>query len=268
MPSLLWGSVVLFGGVTLLLIAAAAWEWSRMNGQTQGFALIWAAVSFLIGAGFLTIEAHNFVRLPVLWMSLVALWVIVSSYLLKCGIASWQSVPQVIRLVLGQILIFAAWLALVELRNISLNMLLSALLLVWTADSCAYAVGRLWGQTLFRGRKLAISISPGKTWGGVLGGFGGVAVVGSFWIYFDQTHHAEPLSLYTLLWQHGLWVTAAGVSFLTTLAVVGDLIESLVKRSAGVKDSSHLLPGHGGVLDRIDALLPTLPAVMALACLL
>ena len=173
-------------------------------------------------------------------------------------------IPQSIRLILGVLLICTTWLAVSQLRQIGINLLLSTLLLVWTADICAYAAGRLLGGKLFGARKLAASISPGKTWEGVLGGFVGVLFVAYFWLWVDQTYASDSLSLYTLLQERFGWFMLLALVFLTMLAVVGDLIESLVKRSAGVKDSSGLLPGHGGVLDRVDALLPVLPIGMML----
>ena len=107
----------------------------------------------------------------------------------------------------------------------------------------------------------APAISPGKSWEGVWGGMVGVMLLCVLWLAFD----ASGQSLYSrLAAQHGLAVTLLAMIFLAALSVVGDLVESLVKRSAGAKDSSGLLPGHGGVLDRIDALLPVLPLAMML----
>jgi phosphatidate cytidylyltransferase len=95
----------------------------------------------------------------------------------------------------------------------------------------------------------------------------GVLVLGLAWVAADAAAQSRVASLYTLLAGRGWWLLLIGVVFLAAMSVVGDLVESLVKRSAGAKDSSNLLPGHGGVLDRIDALLPTLPIAMMLALL-
>jgi phosphatidate cytidylyltransferase len=144
--------------------------------------------------------------------------------------------------------------------------LMSVLTLVWVADSFAYFAGRTWGRK-FTANKLAPTISPGKSWEGVWGGVVGVFLLAGTWIWADSHWHSAVASLYTRLQSQNLVLMAIALLFLTAMSVVGDLIESLIKRSAGVKDSSGLLPGHGGVLDRVDALLPTLPIAMMLATL-
>ena len=137
----------------------------------------------------------------------------------------------------------------------------AALCIVWAADISAYFGGRTLGR-----RKLAPSISPGKSWAGVWSGMIGVCVLAAVWIVLVRQFTLDSASLYSRLAERiGPAGLALALVFLAAMSVVGDLIESLVKRSVGAKDSSGLLPGHGGVLDRIDALLPALPAVMALA---
>lgn len=263
LPALFLGVPSAFNGLALILIAAGVWEWSRMNGYSQTKAIFFALDAFVICAGLMYIGLTRY-PLPMLWLAATALWVLTSTYLLAKGVASWGQVPKSIRLILGVLLICTTWLAVSQLRQIGINLLLSTLVLVWAADICAYAAGRLFGGKLFGERKLAASISPGKTWEGVLGGFIGVLLVAYFWLWVDKRYASDSLSLYTLLQERFGWFMLLALVFLTMLAVVGDLIESLVKRSAGVKDSSGLLPGHGGVLDRVDALLPVLPAAMLL----
>jgi phosphatidate cytidylyltransferase len=116
-------------------------------------------------------------------------------------------------------------------------------------------------------RKLAPAISPGKSWEGVWSGMLGVLVLSWLWTYLiDTSMTVDAPSLYQLLLRKlGIPTGMLALLFLSCMSVVGDLFESLVKRAVGVKDSSALLPGHGGVLDRIDALLPVLPLAMALA---
>jgi phosphatidate cytidylyltransferase len=131
------------------------------------------------------------------------------------------------------------------------------------ADVAAYFGGRAFGR-----RKLAPSISPGKSWEGVWSGMIGVLVLSGVWLLLDRGLAFDSPSVFTrLMGRLGLPGFVLAVLFLTLLSVVGDLFESLVKRSAGAKDSSALLPGHGGVLDRFDALLPVVPAALAFASL-
>jgi phosphatidate cytidylyltransferase len=134
---------------------------------------------------------------------------------------------------------------------------------VWAADVAAYFGGRAFGR-----KKLAPAISPGKSWEGVWSGMAGVVLLAFVWMAFDRITAQSVSSLYTQLADRvGVVGMLAGVLFLTSMSVVGDLFESLVKRSVGAKDSSALLPGHGGVLDRIDALLPVFPLALALVSL-
>jgi phosphatidate cytidylyltransferase len=150
-----------------------------------------------------------------------------------------------------------------QARSRGINFLLSVLVLVWVADVFAYFSGRALGGRFSSG-KLAPTISPGKSWEGVWGGMLGVVILAFGWIWVDQSLATTTPSLFSILYRQGAWMVVLGVLFLSALSVMGDLVESLVKRSVGVKDSSRLLPGHGGVLDRIDALLPTLPLALML----
>jgi phosphatidate cytidylyltransferase len=258
LPALFYPHPGAFALVAWLLIGAAAWEWARLNNCAQAASLLIAAAALFICAaawfgGFLERP------LKLLWLLVGALWVLGGAGLLRGGVAGWPRLPQVLRLLVGVGLLVAAWLALVQARKVGIEFLLSVLVLVWAADICAYFAGRTWGGKFSRS-KLAVSISPGKSWEGVWGGMAGVLLLGAAWIAFGS-----PDSLYARLFaQHGAAFVALAVVFLVAMSVVGDLVESLVKRSAGAKDSSRLLPGHGGVLDRIDALLPTLPLAMML----
>jgi phosphatidate cytidylyltransferase len=160
---------------------------------------------------------------------------------------------------LGLLLLWLAWLALAQAREQGLNFILSVFCLVWMADSAAYFGGRRFGR-----RKLAPAISPGKSWEGAVSGLIGVLVMALLWLALDGGRS----SLYgRLMAAHGPLLLVAGVLLLVGMSVVGDLFESLVKRAAGAKDSSTLLPGHGGVLDRVDALLPVFPIALALTAL-
>ncbi len=167
------------------------------------------------------------------------------------------------RCLLGVLLLGAAWLAIVNARAVGANFLLSICCVVWMADIAAYFGGRAFGK-----RKLAPAISPGKSWEGVWSGMLGVLILGAGWLAVDRSFALGSPSIFTHLLSHlGSVGLILVVLFLVALSIVGDLFESLVKRSAGAKDSSQLLPGHGGVLDRFDALLPVVPAALAFASL-
>jgi phosphatidate cytidylyltransferase len=202
--------------------------------------------------------------LPVLWAVAGGLWVLAGAWLIRGGVAGWPKIPRAVRLAGGVLGLWVAWLAVAQARVIGINFLLSILVLVWVADIFAYFAGRTFGLKFTR-RKLAPAISPGKSWEGVWGGMAGVLVLAVAWTFADRALQAPVPSFYTRLAQQGWWLLVIAAVFMAAMSVVGDLAESLIKRSAGAKDSSNLLPGHGGVLDRVDALLPTLPLAMMLA---
>jgi len=265
LPALFWPSPVPFMAVTLLLIGAGGWEWGRLNGLPQSGSLLLAGVCVaLCAASWNTVLLPR--PLPFVWFFAGAVWVMGGAWLLRAGVAGWPRIPRVVRLAAGVLALWLAWLAVAKARVIGINFLLSVLVLVWVADIAAYAAGRTFGLKFTR-NKLAPSISPGKSWEGVWGGMAGVLVLAVGWALADRALHAGVPSLYTRLAAAGWWLLVIGAVFLAAMSVVGDLVESLIKRSAGVKDSSALLPGHGGVLDRVDALLPTLPLAMMLATL-
>ena len=250
-----------FALLSLLALAAAAWEWARLNGASRaavGLALVFAAaggLAFLAGWG----------RSPpaVVWWVAFALWVLGGTQVLRGGVAGWPRLSPPLRCAIGLALLWTAWLALAAAHGIGINFILSVFCLVWAADIAAYFGGRAFGK-----RKLAPAISPGKSWAGVWSGMLGAAVLAVFWLWLDGAVHTDSASLYTrLLARQGAPGLMLAVVFLAAMSVVGDLFESLVKRAAGAKDSSGLLPGHGGVLDRVDALLPVFPIALALVSL-
>lgn len=262
LPALFHPSPVPLAVVALVLICAGAWEWGRLNGCGQGAALLWGAVCVALCAG--SWAAGWLDRAMVgLWQVAGSLWVLAGILLLRGGTAGWRATARPIRLLGGVLALWLAWVAVARARTIGINFLLSVLVLVWVADIGAYFAGRALGGRFSRSR-LAPSISPGKSWEGVWGGMAGVVVLAFVWIWVDGYTHATVASFFTRLSAHGPAIVLVGGCFMAAMSVVGDLTESLVKRSAGVKDSSGLLPGHGGVLDRVDALLPTLPLALML----
>ncbi|MDR1529738.1 MAG: phosphatidate cytidylyltransferase [Burkholderiales bacterium] len=157
-------------------------------------------------------------------------------------------------------LLFCGWLSVIQLRSISPWLLLSMMVLVWLADSGAYFFGRTFGKN-----KLSPKTSPGKTREGA---FGALLVVTVYALAMTPfiLPYLKALRVLPTVAQWGVWLVAAWV--LCALSIIGDLFESLIKRIADRKDSSNLLPGHGGILDRLDSLLTTLPAAALLFCVL
>ena len=247
---LLWrGTLAWLLGVFAAVALRAAWEWAGLCSGLTG-ARRWLLLATL-GASL----AGSYL-LPAPWTAVVlaaalAWWALGLRLVLRYpALPDWLDRP----LAQAAIILLAlapAWLALARLADGQRPLLLLALALVWAADSGAYLVGRRFGR-----RKLCPQVSPGKTVEGLLGGLLGAALVG---LIAGLAMGLGGLRLAALV---GLVSACAAVS------VVGDLAESLFKRRAGVKDSSHLLPGHGGVLDRIDALIAAAPLFALTAPLL
>jgi phosphatidate cytidylyltransferase len=262
LPALFAANPWPFMALTVVLIGAGAWEWGRLNGLNQ-------TGSWLSGLGCVAVcvlleQAGWVIQTPSqVWLLAGGLWVLLGAWMLQRGVSAWALWPRAVRWLAGWLLLVLAWLALAQAHQRGVNFLLSVLVLVWAADVFAYFFGRGLGGRWFT-VKLAPSISPGKTWEGALGGALGVLLVAAIWVVFDRQQSPSSLSFFSLMWSQGWFVAVPSALFMTAMSVVGDLVESLVKRSAGMKDSSGLLPGHGGVLDRVDALLPTLPLAMML----
>jgi phosphatidate cytidylyltransferase len=241
----------------LAIALVGCWEWSRMSVLSPRAQAIYVALSVAIGAALWLLYVRDggglFVRVALIGFALAAVfWIVVAPLWLSrklrpaplaCAAAGW-------------LVLWPTWLAFVVLRDASPWILLAMAALVWVADIAAYFAGKAFGK-----RKLAPAISPGKTWEGVFGGMAGVVVYG---LILCAAAHAYALPI-TPIFMPALGLPAiVAMIVLTGLSVVGDLFESWMKRGAGLKDSSQLLPGHGGILDRIDALTSTLP-VAALA---
>ena len=229
------------------LMMLALWEWTLLAGLRNplwraayliGNAVLMAALVWAGGRGLFTLKLVSL--LGCVWWWLVPLW------LMRFGFASGDNGgARALKLFAGSISIIPAWAALCWLHAAGPNgpaWALFALLIVWAADSGAYFVGVRFGK-----RKLAPRISPGKSWEGVFGGLLTTLLLAAA---------ASPvLGLSWNLLPTLLLLTAITAAF----SVVGDLFESLLKRHAGIKDSSDLIPGHGGMLDRVDSLLAALP---------
>jgi phosphatidate cytidylyltransferase len=250
-----------FATLTLAGMAIGGWEWVRLN-DGGAFAvplgvLLAAACALAFYAGWATNAPHA------AWWVAFCLWVLGGTWALRQGVAGWPGVPRTLRWLIGMAALWTTWLALSNAKAGGLNFILSIFCLVWTADIFAYFGGRRFGR-----RKLAVAISPGKSWEGVWSGVAGALLVAVGWLVVDASGSIGGESFYTLVANRFSYAgLALVVVFLVAMSVVGDLFESLVKRSAGAKDSSALLPGHGGILDRVDGLLPVFPIALALASL-
>ena len=252
LPALFASDPSVFVLLAWLFVLAGMWEWGRLNGLGQTRSLGLAGV---LGGAALVLWLQGVLTVPsVAWWAWGTVWVLGGALLLKRGVAGWGLLPLWLRLPVGYAALVMVWMSLNLLRHSGHNMLLSAMALVWAADVFAYFGGKAWGR-----RKLAPNISPGKSWAGAYTGAVGVVVVAIVWVWADQILNVSVPSIYSVLWGRHQWLALAPLLGLVAMSVVGDLVESLVKRSAGMKDSSQLLPGHGGVLDRVDALLPVLP---------
>ncbi len=262
LPALFARSAWPFALLTLVMIGASGWEWGRLNGAASAASIAVGALLAAACAAALWLGWSAAAPASAWWLA-TGVWVLGGAWVLRGGPAAWPGVPAPLRWALGLLLLWTAWLAMVNAKVIGINFILSVFCLVWAADIAAYFGGRAFGK-----RKLALAISPGKSWEGVWSGMLGALVLAALWLWLDRSFAMDSASLYTQLLQRlGVAGGVLVVIFLAAMSVVGDLFESLVKRSAGAKDSSALLPGHGGLLDRFDALLPVFPIAMAMGSL-
>jgi phosphatidate cytidylyltransferase len=231
-----------------VVMAAAAWEWAGLTGLRHFAArLVYVAALLLFGALGLKLVPLD-PDLVVAFLTAAALWWLwaLVELISRRDLSRGMFATMTGRVVGGFLVLVPLWVAAVYLLRMDDDrprLLLYVLVLVWVADSAAYFAGSILGRT-----KLAPHVSPGKTVEGVAGGVLGVVLVA--WLCGTMLWKFEGMAL--VLW--------TGVAIVTALfSVVGDLTESKLKRIAGVKDSGRLLPGHGGVLDRIDALTSAVP---------
>ncbi|RFU45494.1 phosphatidate cytidylyltransferase [Paraburkholderia sp. DHOC27] len=255
LPVTLFAPIGAFGALIAFVLVFAAWEWARLLKMEGAGPVIYAMVAAvaLVASTLLGTEHQPpqslFKAAAIFWV-LAGPFVLVRKPVLAKG--AWRAF-----LLLAGIVVFAAcWHALVAARTVGVSFVLSLMLVVWLADIGAYFAGKAFGR-----HKLAPAISPGKTWEGAVGGWLAVLIVATAAI---ALHAFEPTLYSALLERAGGVRTFVVLTVLVVFSVIGDLFESMLKRQAGVKDSSGLLPGHGGVLDRIDALLPVLPLAMLL----
>jgi phosphatidate cytidylyltransferase len=246
-PAVLLAPAWLWALLVSAAIMVGAHEWARLSQFPGILPIVYAALvglialglSFLPAADAQAVHAALFVLAALFWVVLAPLW-------LAYG---WQGRAVFIRAAVGLTVLLPTWAALLYLREQGAGVLIAIMAIVWIADSAAYFSGRAFGR-----HKLAPHISPGKTWEGVAGALLALLLYGVLMHGFQSVASLPVLLLMVVV--------------LFYFSVLGDLFESWVKRVAGMKDSGTLLPGHGGVLDRIDALTSALPIAAGMLILL
>ena len=250
LPIALCGFFLLDGLAFALFIGAVVtlggWEWARLAGfEAQVLRVAYAAVvAVLLAVLYLLPALASWILLlAVLWWA-VAIWLVLgypesSRY--------WGGLPG--QLLIGLLILLPAWQGLVLLKQWpqANGLIIAVMVLVWGADIGAYFSGKAFGK-----RKLAPRVSPGKSWEGFYGGLAASLLI-TLLVGLQQGWSVATLAL-----------ALVGAALVVMVSVVGDLTESMFKRQSGIKDSSNLLPGHGGVLDRIDSLTAAIPLFAAL----
>ncbi|WP_043306944.1 phosphatidate cytidylyltransferase [Pseudomonas sp. ML96] len=250
LPIALGGFFLLDGAAFALFIGAVvtlgAWEWARLAGleaQPQRVAYAGVVAAILYGAWLLSAVAPWLLGAAVLWW--LAATLLVLSY--PDSSRYWGGLPG--KLVIGLLILLPAWQGLVLLKQWpqANGLIIAVMVLVWGADIGAYFAGKAFGK-----RKLAPRVSPGKSWEGFYGGLLASLLI-TLAVGLQQGWQSADLLL-----------ALAGAALVVAVSVIGDLTESMFKRQSGIKDSSNLLPGHGGVLDRIDSLTAAIPVFAVL----
>ncbi|HEX4524672.1 MAG TPA: phosphatidate cytidylyltransferase [Casimicrobiaceae bacterium] len=249
-----------WGALTLAVVVIAATEWAELAALEKRGWLLFVGTTLFVGCVLLLDPAagftsdHGWPESTVWWICGAAtlFWLLVAPAWLVSG---RRMTSRPVLVIIGWLVLIATWVAVVALQTRSPGLLLAMMAIVWVADTAAYFTGRRFGR-----RKLAPSISPGKTWEGVYGALAAVAIYALLLLPLSQAagYPRPPDAIAAAIW-------VALALLLTGLSIVGDLFESQLKRQRGVKDSGAVLPGHGGVLDRIDALTAAMPPAALIA---
>jgi len=254
-----------FALVLLAICMLAAWEWGQFAGLSTRNQRIWLAILCGLLLALMLVARPDYHPFSTSWQveyslgAALAWWVVALVLVLRYpqSAAFWRH-SSVLRLLFGILTIIPFFWGMVALRQHQYSVnpfagawwLLYVMLLVWGADSGAYIFGRLLGK-----HKLAPKVSPGKTWEGLVGGLLTSAIIS--WLFGRYTSlNAAPLSLLICS------------IFAVLASILGDLTESMFKREAGIKDSGSLIPGHGGIMDRIDSLTAAVPVFACLMLLI
>ena len=245
---LFWANASLWAAFSGLIALLALWEYARIIHmsplQNTFYLLITASAGILF---YLQQPTFSAILLQVIQITSLLFWLLVVPLWLKY---KWKIKSKFVGTIIGWVLMVPFWLALVNLRPDANSAwaLLAIMALVWIADIAAYCCGRTLGK-----HKLAPTISPNKSWEGAIGAVVFVAI----YTFILQQQYWLSVAL-------PLWQTLLIALILTIVSIVGDLLESWLKRAAGIKDSSQLLPGHGGVFDRVDSMISVLSVYVAL----
>lgn len=234
------------------ILAIAAWEWANLSSLTTQV----VRVSYALLIAALLFKVVPYISVAWVLTASVMWWIIASLLVMTFPDSSKYWKNPGVGVLLGLVVIIPMWKALVFIREASftpiesfnpLLLILYILLLVWAADVGAYFSGKAWGKS-----KLAPNVSPGKSWAGAWGGIAAAMLLGAVTSYLMGLSFSMSIQFLVIT------VITAMIS------IIGDLTESMFKRVRGIKDSSALLPGHGGVLDRIDSLLAAIPVFVFL----
>lgn len=229
----------IFNGIIAAIAIMAAWEWAGLVGWQASR----TAIAYSLGV-ILMLWLSTYIKSVWLYSLVFMLWLSNFYWLLVYPAQTSLWNKPWLKAIAGYLILAATWKALTELHLMAQGswLVLYVMLLVWAADIGAFFVGRRWGQ-----HKLAVSISPGKTIEGAIGGIIAALLIATLvgWSELRQG----------MLWS--IWLAVALITVL--FSILGDLFESMLKRTAGIKDSGKLLPGHGGILDRIDSLTAAAP---------
>lgn len=233
----------IFDAVLALIFLYAGWEWSNLCRLNTPGRLGYV----ILHAGLLALVALLPALLPVTLVLALLFW-LAALVLVKGYPGTAARITPRLKLLMGVLVLVPAWQAITALRagENGLILLLMLLMLVWGADIGAYAAGRTWGR-----RKLLPAVSPGKTLEGAAGGLAACVLIGAVFAFWLKLSPSGSVFLILLSLFTGM------------VSVLGDLLESMLKRERGIKDSGQLLPGHGGMLDRIDSLTAAAPVFLA-----
>ena len=259
LPVLFFQYFPAFAVIVTLFLGAAVWEGARMFGLKDGPARIAGIVGALLFVGLMYKAQPG--SATALYAIASLLWLIRYAPSLGLGLPQLDTAANWSMALTFGFAVFVCFFAIVGLYLRSPVYLLSVLVLVWIADIGAYFSGKAFGK-----RKLAPTISPGKSWEGAIGGGIAVLVIATISILAAAgVPWLQDTFAVRLQARFGWGVTMLALLVIVAASVIGDLFESQLKRRAAIKDSSNLLPGHGGVLDRVDALIPVLPIAALLS---